>query len=140
MLKNINSNKLSEIQLMIEKVVEFEDSACAIKNSVKPGIDTHLDDLKRFFSGIEDLLTRIVGSVRDDLPVVLRRAVESCLFVPQVGFLLAINETSKMQGSFENENEWKMIFRTNGYVMYKNRHMRELDDRFGDIHSEINGM
>lgn len=139
-LENLDASKLSEIQVMIGRVIDFEDSAFDTKVSVKPGIDEPLDDLKRFFGGLEDFLTKIVNSVRDTLPVTMRQVVQSCLFVPQVGFLLAINENTGEQTEFEHNSEWKMFFKANECVMYKNEHMRELDARFGDLHSEINGM
>lgn len=129
---------------MIDRVVNFEETKFQQRYSVRPGIDVELDELKRQYDGMNSLLTEVANNVAQDLPVWARRHIRSCIFLPQLGFLTVVEQDSQQaNGKFNVEctgdGLWKKSFTDNETAYYKNRHMMDLDDQYGDIYSQISG-
>ncbi|QYS94059.1 Regulation of HR towards crossover [Trichoderma simmonsii] len=127
---------------MIDRVVNFDETKFQQRYSVKPGIDVELDALKRQYDGMNSLLTEVANSVTQDLPTWARRHIKSCIFLPQLGFLTVVEQDSQqMDGGFDlectNDGQWKKSFVDNEKAYYKNRHMTDLDNQYGDIYSQI---
>ncbi|KAF5632203.1 DNA mismatch repair MSH5 [Fusarium sp. NRRL 52700] len=110
---------------MINKTIDFEQSKARHRSSVRNGIDTQLDELKR-----------------RELPQWARKYVRSCIFLPQIGFLTVV-ESNRLTGNGQYEGEgtgvgaWEKLFTADGAVCYKNSYMRELDDEYGDMYCQI---
>lgn len=129
---------------MIDRVVNFDETKFQQRYSVKPGIDVELDALKRQYDGMNSLLTEVANSVTQDLPTWARRHIKSCIFLPQLGFLTVVEQDSQQtNGGFDlectNDGQWKKSFVDNEKAYYKNRHMTDLDNQYGDIYSQISG-
>ncbi|PTB47965.1 hypothetical protein M431DRAFT_525746 [Trichoderma harzianum CBS 226.95] len=132
----------NQVGSMIDRVVNFDETKFQQRYSVKPGIDVELDALKRQYDGMNSLLTEVANSVTQDLPTWARRHIKSCIFLPQLGFLTVVEQESQQtNGGFDlectNDGRWKKSFVDNEKAYYKNRHMTDLDNQYGDIYSQI---
>ncbi|KAJ4864495.1 exo70 exocyst complex subunit domain-containing protein [Trichoderma breve] len=132
----------NQVGSMIDRVVNFDETKFQQRYSVKPGIDVELDALKRQYDGMNSLLTEVANSVTQDLPTWARRHIKSCIFLPQLGFLTVVEQDSQQtNGGFDlectNDGQWKKSFVDNEKAYYKNRHMTDLDNQYGDIYSQI---
>lgn len=103
-----------------------------------------LDNMKRTYDGLGDLLSEIATQLSNEIPEWARKYIENCIFFPQLGFLTVVPldpETGK--GKYEGEgtdnDAWEKRFCTNEMGYYKNRRMRETDEYFGDIYGMICG-
>lgn len=130
---------------MINRVVNFDQAKSQQRYSVRPGLDNELDGLKRQYDGMNSFLTEVANQVAQDLPEWARRHIRSCIFLPQLGFLTVVEQGSQ-EGSRSFDVEcpgdglWKKSFTNNETAYYKNRHMTELDEQYGDMYSQISGM
>ena len=110
---------------------------------VMPGIDDELDEMKRFYAGIEDLLNRTSQDIARNIPA--QHSLDlNVIFFPQIGFLISMPidpETgrSNFEGGEGGEQPWERIFSTATRVYYKDFRMLELDDTFGDVYARICG-
>lgn len=111
---------------------------------INAGVDIELDELKRRYDGLEDLLTQTSRQVASTVPAVYDLEL-NVIFFPQIGFLIAIpiNPTTgrgDYEGGEMEEQHWEHIFSTGQRVYYKDNRMRELDAGIGDIYAVICGM
>lgn len=129
---------------MINKTIDFEQSKERHRSSVRAGIDTQLDELKRRYDGMDSFLTEVVNQLNRELPQWARKYVRSCIFLPQIGFLTVV-ESNRLTGNGQYEGEgtavaaWEKLFTADGAVCYKNSYMRELDKEYGDMYCQIGG-
>ncbi|KAH0498691.1 hypothetical protein TgHK011_005931 [Trichoderma gracile] len=138
----MNPKVLTRVGDLIERVVNFDQAKSQQRYSVRPGIDDELDGLKRQYDGLNSFLTEVANHVAQDLPVCARQCIRSCIFLPQLGFLTVVEQLYQQSGSsFDEEcagdGLWKKSFTDNEVAYYKNRHMTELDEQYGDIYSQI---
>lgn len=110
---------------------------------VKTGVSDELDDMKRTYDGIEDLLNLTSQEIAATIPRAYDLVV-NVLFFPQIGFLITIpNNPDTGRGDWEGgeteDQRWDRIFSTAQIVYYKDFRMRELDERFGDMYAVICG-
>lgn len=129
---------------MIDKTVDFDQSESRRRTSVKAGINAHLDELKRQYDGMGSFLTQVVNRVNQELPEWACQYIRSCIFLPQVGFLMVVElDPATGSGKYEGEGagaeRWEKLFKADGAVCYKNRYMKELDEQYGDRYCEIGG-
>ncbi|KAF5985318.1 DNA mismatch repair MSH5 [Fusarium coicis] len=110
---------------MINKTIDFEQSKARHRSSVRTGIDTQLDELKRRYDGMDSFLTEVVDQLNRELPQ------------------WALVESNRLTGNGHYEGEgtavgdWKKLFTADGAVCYKNSYMRELDEEYGDMYCQI---
>ncbi|RKL29383.1 hypothetical protein BFJ72_g12011 [Fusarium proliferatum] len=125
-------------------IVIFKKSKERHRSSVRAGIDTQLDELKRRYDGMDSFLTEVVNQLNRELPQWARKYVRSCIFLPQIGFLTVV-ESNRLTGNGQYEGEgtavaaWEKLFTADGAVCYKNSYMRELDKEYGDMYCQIGG-
>ncbi|KAK3061689.1 hypothetical protein LTR53_019688, partial [Teratosphaeriaceae sp. CCFEE 6253] len=81
--------QLAALGKLINDVVDIEGSKDQGHTVVKPGVDDELDEAKRTYDGIEDLLSHIANNVAEHVPAELNSMV-SVMFFPQIGFLICI--------------------------------------------------
>lgn len=108
------------------------------------GVDAELDDMKRTYDGLGDLLSEIATQLSNELPEWARTYIENCIFFPQLGFLTVVQldpETGKgkYEGEGTDDDIWEKRFCTSEMGYYKNRRMRETDEYFGDMYGIICG-
>jgi DNA mismatch repair protein MSH5 len=130
---------------MINSTIDFDQSKSRSRPSVLSGIDTQLDKLKRRYDGMGSFLTSAVNRVNQNLPEWARQYIRSCIFLPQLGFLMEVEtDPTTGNGMYEGEgaedSPWEKLFTAEGAVCYKNGYMKELDDAYGDMYCEIGGM
>ncbi|GAB0137774.1 hypothetical protein EsDP_00006027 [Epichloe bromicola] len=106
------------------------------------GIDPELDRLRRDYDGLSSFLEKIAQSIIHQVPEWAAKHVKSCIFLPQVGFLIAMErnddtELSSFQATIDKHDIWEQFFIADGAVHYKNNRMRHLDEQFGDIYCDI---
>lgn len=108
------------------------------------GLHKDLDRLKRHYDGMNSFLVEVVQRTIHASPSWAASYIRSCIFLPQLGFLLAIEldpvtGCGKYRGNSEDEDSWEQLFVADSAVHYKNDDMRHLDEHFGDIYCEIAG-
>lgn len=136
---------LREVNEFIDKTIDFEGSRTDARTLVKAGVSSELDELKRGFDGMEDLLTRASSNLIRSLPESVSKSVSGCVFWPQLGFLTmvcpghAAPEFLIRNPEREQLNRWAKLFCVGEQAYYKNPQMEELDAHFGDIYGRIIG-
>ena len=157
------SSKLEYLLNVFEFTVNFKESESANKCKVNANISLLLDEKKRIFSMLKEMLSEIC---REEMQ---KYNLDECniTYIPQVGFLLVIkeeyfgddsncnnavdlNETDVERSSpyqsgidqrraeFEFINELKFAFKSNDLIYYKSIRMLDLDQEYGDIACDIN--
>ncbi|KAF8867217.1 hypothetical protein BDZ45DRAFT_667190 [Acephala macrosclerotiorum] len=133
--------QITGIGEMITNTVDFQISEEQHRTVVRQGVDVELDSIKRTYDGMDSLLTQVANQLSKDLPEWASQYVENCIFFPQLGFLTVVPldpETGK--GKYEGEgidDVWEKMFVSNDMGYYKNRHMKEMDEYFGDLYGMI---
>ncbi|QGI58359.1 hypothetical protein CEK26_000485 [Fusarium fujikuroi] len=142
LIHSLEPTSLVVVGDMINKTIDFEQSKERHRSSVRAGIDTQLDELKRRYDGMDSFLTEVVNQLNRELPQWARKYVRSCIFLPQIGFLTVV-ESNRLTGNGQYEGEgtavaaWEKLFTADGAVCYKNSYMRELDKEYGDMYCQI---
>lgn len=144
MLKEIQAARMDEIGKIITSVVDFERSGEQHRTVVLQGVDADLDGMKRTYDGMDNLLSQVAARLSAELPEWAAQYVENCIFFPQLGFLTVVPlDPATGQGRYEgegiNNDVWEKMFTSNDMGYYKNKHMKEMDDYFGDLYSMICG-
>ncbi|KFA79659.1 hypothetical protein S40288_04057 [Stachybotrys chartarum IBT 40288] len=141
---DIRSPELMSVGDMINKTIDFEQSKERQRPSVRMGVDARLDELKRRYDGMGNFLTTIVHHVNRHLPEWASHYVKSCMFLPQLGFLMAVEAdpvigTTRFESEEIGDDMWEKVFTSDNVDCYKNKYMRELDAQYGDMYCEIGG-
>ena len=110
---------------------------------VKTGVSNELDDMKRTYDGIEDLLNLTSREIAATIPEAYDLEV-NVIFFPQIGFLITIPKNpdtgrGDWEGGEAEDQRWDRIFSTAERVYYKDFRMRGLDERLGDMYAVICG-
>lgn len=140
----VQPHDLISVGDMINRIIDFDQSKSRQRSSVKSGVDVQLDELKRRYDGMGSFLTEVAKRVNCTLPEWACQYIRSCIFLPQLGFLMVIElDLETGNGKYEGEGTeggpWEKLFTADGAVCYKNGYMKELDDQYGDMYCEIGG-
>jgi len=143
-LTEINQFQLHQIGQIIHQTVDFPRSAEQHRTAVLQGVDAELDNIKRTYDGMDNLLTHVATQLSSDLPEWAAQYVENCIFFPQLGFLTVVPldpETGKgrYEGEGVEDDIWEKMFVSNDMGYFKNRRMKEMDNYFGDMYGMICG-
>lgn len=134
-----NKKLLAEVGTLINDVVDFTASQEQRRTIVQAGIDEGLDEAKRAYDGIENLLSQAAEYVANEVPANLDSKV-NVIFFPQIGFLISIR-LSELTGTgvFEGNDEdpWEKMFSTDANAYYKSNLMTQLDQQFGDVYAHV---
>ena len=136
LIQKADFSNLREILAMINKIMDFEESKLKNRFVVKHGIDRDLDEKKRVFSGLPELMTKVA---EQELSQLDDRVLEcNVIYLPQLGYLLAIPHYPfiKEDDGYILRN-LDFMFLSNGTLYYKSEHTKELDRLLGDTQSEI---
>lgn len=110
---------------------------------VNTGVSEELDNMKRTYDGIEDLLNLTSQEVAATIPETYSLDL-NVIFFPQIGFLISIplnlgTGRGDWEGGEKEDQRWDRIFSTATRVYYKDFRMHELDERLGDMYAVICG-
>ncbi|KAK5011882.1 chaperone ATPase hsp78 [Cryomyces antarcticus] len=132
----------AQIGKRITEVVDFEESTQQHRTVVKTGVDEELDNMKRTYDGIDNLLSKVARHIAEGVPADLRSDL-NVIYFPQIGFLVAMmpdEETGCAVYEGDIADPWERMFTTGNCVYYKNKEVSEMDAHFGDIYGLICGM
>jgi DNA mismatch repair protein MSH5 len=135
---------IKAIGQIISTTIDFQSSQEQHRTVVVQGIDAELDNMKRTYDGIGDLLTQVAAQMTSELPEWASQYVQNCIFFPQLGFLTVVPlDPTTGKGRYEGEgienDIWEKMFVSEDMAYYKNRHMKEMDGYFGDLYGMICG-
>ncbi|KAF2428685.1 hypothetical protein EJ08DRAFT_324329 [Tothia fuscella] len=139
-LELFDTQTLARVGYEIRETVDLEETAVQHRVVVKPNVDDDLDRMKREWDGLEDLLSQVSRAMEPRVPPTLR-ATLNVIYFPQVGFMLAVRKDEDDEtDSFQSEGAiegWEQIFTTESAKYYKSDEMQELDEKYGDMWTEI---
>ncbi|TPX68056.1 hypothetical protein SpCBS45565_g03372 [Spizellomyces sp. 'palustris'] len=129
--------ELKEVGSYVNKAVDFDASVNEGRVVVKPHVDDELDELKRTYHGLDDLLSHVAHDISNTIPKEFSTSL-NVIYFPQLGYLITI---PLKEGMTEREDfvieGLSFQFCTANAVYYKSDRMFELDESIGDIHSMI---
>ena len=131
--------EIVEVGRNISETVDFEASVEQMRTAVCQGVDTELDNRKRMYQGIDDLLSKIAEELRNDIPMGLPDDLK-VVYLPQIGFLIALPKDKEAGTAlFEGLDDqiWEKMFASEDLVYYKDDKMRGMDEQFGDLYTVI---
>lgn len=106
---------------LIQRIMDIDQSEREGRFVVKPGVDTELDDRKRRFSGLGEVMRRVAALELTHLP----QEVDSCcmIYLPHVGYLLAFPPSPELDASLSPASYalpgLHFMFKTADMVFYK---------------------
>ncbi|KAJ4353311.1 uncharacterized protein N0V89_005038 [Didymosphaeria variabile] len=138
-LEKFDGYHLAQVGRKISDTIDFDKSAEELRSVVLEGVDEELDNMKRTFAGLDDLLGTVARSLSEKLPATFQGSL-NVLYFPQIGFLITVpldrtTGEAVYDGSFDNP--WERMFSTEDQVYFKNSQMREMDGHFGDLYGII---
>lgn len=135
-IEGFRTFELAQIGQQISDVVDFEQSSLQHRTVVKPGVDGELDNLRRAYDGLDDLLSEVSKSIA--VQVQASRDLLRTIYFPQLGFLIASyagSETASDSYSYRQREGWHLIYTTEDAAYYKTPEMNEMDQQFGDVYT-----
>lgn len=129
---------LAEIGRAIADVVNFDESKAAKRTMVLTGLNPELDEARRTYAGIEDMLSEVACHIAQQVPSEFVSTV-NVVFFPQIGFLISIELDQDTEATYTGplDNPWEQMFTSQSHSYFKNSIMIEMDEQFGDIHGRI---
>lgn len=124
--------------------IDYVASAELHRTVVKPGVNDVLDEMKRTYEGIEDLLNQAAHDIANNIPPQYSLDL-NVIFFPQIGFLITMpiidTETGRSgyEGGAGDDGPWEWMFSTEERVYYRDARMMQLNEMFGDIYANICG-
>ena len=131
--------RLAAIGQAVSDVIDFEESRLKRKTVVRQGVNGDLDEIRRTYDGIDDLLSRAAEHIALRVPATLVDQL-NVVYFPQIGFLIACGldeETGDSMFDGPTDNPWERVFATAEAVYYKNTDVRQMDDHYGDVYGQI---
>ncbi|XP_056636028.1 mutS protein homolog 5-like [Diorhabda sublineata] len=135
-LDEIISPNLMSLEESIRNGIDFKASKQRGKPLIRYGLDETLDAkmLRR-----QDIINDVMAAARfaaENLPDFLDEC--SVVYLPEMGHLLAVKEWEKDCNPEDLQYlDFRFMFKIGGKILYKNPMCVELDNRLGDIVSEI---
>ncbi|KAF2077332.1 hypothetical protein CYY_001335 [Polysphondylium violaceum] len=125
-LQQVYNNLLSTYQLDENGHVEIKD-----------GLDQQLDQLRNIYNSMDTILTE--HGEQEQTKFSQFSWINSFRFVyyPQLGCLICIPINVNVNISTQRNIPLHFLFQTNGYLYFQSDKTKELDNYFGDIHSDI---
>lgn len=129
-----NARVLTDLQQEIVDIVDDELTS-ELKTSVvvRRGFHQQLDEMKDQYETLEDTLEDVGAEIQRQHP----ELALSVVFVPQVGFLVALDKATVLSNAIELPEDFSHIFNQDDEAFFKTVEMRELDDDIGDLHGLI---
>ncbi|XP_050362075.1 mutS protein homolog 5-like [Nymphalis io] len=135
-LATYDTNKLYEMALYMNRIIDFDLSKSEGKFTVKAGVDPDLDIKKQTMASLHRLMSETAKIELERLPTF----IEECtmLYMPHLGYLLGVKAWDEKLTMEDKElPNMKFMFQNNDYIHYKSRGCEELDVMIGDTYPEI---
>ncbi|CAG2106689.1 unnamed protein product [Medioppia subpectinata] len=120
---------------MITKIVDLNKSLRTETFEINYGIDVELDFAKDLYSQLSPILNKVAESETNTYGHFLRDI--HCLYIPQIGFLTSAEHFASESESSSHSDDLQVVVTAGQRIYYKTFTTIELDQHFGDIHSEI---
>lgn len=124
--------KLRTIAALITDVIDFDESELEDRIVVKRLVDDQLDEHKKVYDSLEQILTEVCQELSTTVPTELSDEVQ-CVYLPQLGFLILMPALAPDQQPNEDQvlpiwqgESWELHFSTEQSVYFKNDKMSEL--------------
>ncbi|EME87606.1 uncharacterized protein MYCFIDRAFT_201191 [Pseudocercospora fijiensis CIRAD86] len=137
--EKFDRQRIAEVGQYIAEVIDFEGSKVEKRTVIMPGVSAELDELRRSWAGIDDMLSEVAVVIANLVPTDIRSQL-NVIFFPQIGFLISIcHEADDVPVPYAgtDDDPWEKMFHSTDASYYKNAHMTEMDEQFGDIHGQI---
>ena len=118
--------------------IDFGESQNTHRTVVLRGVDTTLDNMKRQYDGLEDMLNQVSQEIGETIPQEFAGSL-SVVFFPQIGFLIAMPVDPATENVEYRDPGWEQSFYTTDRIYFKDFRMVELDNTIGDIYADICG-
>ncbi|KAF8706857.1 ATPase domain of DNA mismatch repair MUTS family, partial [Rhizoctonia solani] len=157
LLKALDEVDTEETGALVNSVIDWEESQTNQRVCINPGIDEALDEKKRVYNGLDDLLVHVARQVSQNVPEGYTNEL-NVLYFPQLGkymnllcndllslyhqgYLIRIPTPSgwTTHNDFEQIPQWNFQYMHRKNLYYKSQQMLDLDMHVGDIHSYIAG-
>ncbi|PWW76611.1 hypothetical protein C7212DRAFT_357556 [Tuber magnatum] len=144
---NFNVPSLQEVGQLITQTIDFEESVALHRVVLQRNIDEELDEMKRLYDGLGDMLGAVARDIAREIPPDVATSL-NVIFFPQIGYLVVIpaqgsgNTTyglanGSLGGPAYAQEGWDLQFCTETNWYYKNPQTRDLDDYFGDLYGRV---
>ncbi|KAK4507319.1 hypothetical protein PRZ48_001054 [Zasmidium cellare] len=131
--------RLASIGQAISDTIDFDESRLKRKTVVQHGIDPELDEIRRTYDGIDDLLSHAAQHTAQQVPAILVDQL-NVVYFPQIGFLISVmkdEDDAPTTYAGPPNDPWEKMFGSPTHAYYKNSTTGELDDQFGDLYGRI---
>ncbi|KAL0851620.1 hypothetical protein ABMA28_007398 [Loxostege sticticalis] len=135
-LASCDNNKLYEMALYMNRIIDFDLTKSEGKFTVKAGVDPDLDMKKQTMASLHGLMSETAKVELERLPPF----VEECtmLYMPHLGYLLGVKAWADGLTMEQKElPNMRFMFQNNDYIHYKSKGCEELDMMIGDTYPEI---
>ena len=136
---------------MITDTIDFEESQAVNRVVVRSGVDDRLDEMRRMYAGMGDMLSEVARRITSSLPENVATLL-NVIYFPQIGYLVVMTSLPRTASDAPTEStedeevgpayegdDWELQFCTATNWYYKNPETRELDEYFGDLYGLIGG-
>ncbi|XP_053619329.1 mutS protein homolog 5-like [Plodia interpunctella] len=135
-LASCDNNKLYEMALYMNRIIDFDLSKSEGKFTVKAGVDPELDRKKQTMASLHGLMSETAKIELGRLPEFIQEC--TMLYMPHLGYLLGVKAWADNLTPQQKElPEMKFMFQNNDYIHYKSKGCEELDVMIGDAYPEI---
>ena len=129
------------IRHLVDKVIDLRRSVSEGELKINPGIDNDLDEKRRLYNGLPDLLSRAAEEEKKYLSHIFGVCLYS--YLPYIGFLVTLpfNKNLADRGlDLHNIEGLEFVFETDNTMYYRNARTRSLDVMYGDVKVEITSL
>ena len=88
-LEQLSPNDLRDVGTMINTYVDFDESESEDRFVVKANVDEELDEMKRAYAGLDDLLSQVARDEIQKVPIEWRKTL-NVVYFPQLGYLISL--------------------------------------------------
>ncbi|KAK4648770.1 uncharacterized protein QC761_113960 [Podospora bellae-mahoneyi] len=126
----------------IMRTFDFEASKDSQRTIILSGASPGLDQLRQELAEVCDMLPDIRDNIAREAPRWANKHILHCTVMEQSGFLIGVaikpdTGVGVYYGHDLLDDEWELVFVTEGVAYYKNKLMHDLDSQYGDLPSYI---
>ena len=121
---------------LMDEVFDLESSLSAGEFKVKPGVDKNLDDKRRLYNGLPDIMRTIAEQEVNSLPNFLESCVIS--YIPSLGYHLCAPRSRQEEDiDYTDIPGLTFEYETDAVLYFKTERCIELDKSLGDVCHDI---